>query len=152
MRKAPTFENALEFAAELIRIPGLPGEEGAVAERLRGEMEDLGLEDVRVDEAGNVMCSVDGNDLVRASDGQVVLSLHGNRLEDADGDAVYSFAADHVYSGHVSDQTVSFTATDNLSKGTTARKLQIGTLMLGIDDCISGGRGDGSGHEHPDAP
>ncbi|MEJ2206475.1 MAG: hypothetical protein P8170_20475 [Gemmatimonadota bacterium] len=55
MHKAPTFENALDFAAELIRIPGLPGEEGAVAERLRQEMVDLGLEDVRVDEAGNVI-------------------------------------------------------------------------------------------------
>ncbi|MGD8319139.1 MAG: M20/M25/M40 family metallo-hydrolase [Gemmatimonadota bacterium] len=54
MRK-PSFENALAFAADLIRIPGLPGEEGEVAARVRQEMEALGLEDVRVDEAGNVI-------------------------------------------------------------------------------------------------
>ena len=54
-KKAPTFESALAFAADLIRIPGLPGHEGDVARRVRAEMDALGLEDVRVDEAGNVI-------------------------------------------------------------------------------------------------
>ena len=53
--RAATFENALSFAQDLIRIPGLPGHEGAVAQRVREEMEALGLSDVRVDEAGNVV-------------------------------------------------------------------------------------------------
>ncbi|HSM62249.1 MAG TPA: M20/M25/M40 family metallo-hydrolase [Longimicrobiales bacterium] len=53
--KEPTFENALAFASELIRIPGLPGHEGDVARRVRQEMESLGLEDVRVDDSGNVI-------------------------------------------------------------------------------------------------
>ncbi len=51
----PTFENALDFAAQLIRIPSPPGQEQEVAQRLRGEMEALGLEDVRVDRVGNVI-------------------------------------------------------------------------------------------------
>ena len=55
MPKEPTFENALAFASELIRTPGLPGEEADVARVLRAEMEALGLEDIRVDEAGNVI-------------------------------------------------------------------------------------------------
>jgi succinyl-diaminopimelate desuccinylase len=55
MAKEATFENALAFAADLISIPGLPGQEGDVAERLRQEMEALGLDDVRVDSAGNVI-------------------------------------------------------------------------------------------------
>jgi len=50
-----TFENALSFAADLIRIPGLSGEEGEVAKRVREEYEALGLEDIRVDEVGNVI-------------------------------------------------------------------------------------------------
>lgn len=54
-KKAPTFENALAFASDLIRIPGLPGQEGDVARRVREEMESLGLVDVRIDEAGNVI-------------------------------------------------------------------------------------------------
>ena len=55
MSKDPSFENALDFAAELIRIPGLPGEEADVARRVKEEMEALGLEDVRADSAGNVI-------------------------------------------------------------------------------------------------
>ncbi len=55
MARDATFENALDFAADLIRIPGLPGEEGEVARRVREEMETLGLEDVHVDDAGNVI-------------------------------------------------------------------------------------------------
>ncbi len=51
----PTFENALAFAAELIRIPSPPGREEEVAQRLRREMEALGLDDVRVDRVGNVV-------------------------------------------------------------------------------------------------
>jgi putative selenium metabolism hydrolase len=50
-----SFDNALRFAADLIRIPGLPGQEGDVARRVREEMEALGLADVRVDDAGNVI-------------------------------------------------------------------------------------------------
>ncbi len=53
--KEPTFDNALAFASDLIRIPGLPGHEGDVARRVRKEMEALGLVDVRVDDAGNVI-------------------------------------------------------------------------------------------------
>jgi len=53
--KEATFENALAFARDLIRIPGLPGREGDVARRVREEFEALGLADVRVDGAGNVV-------------------------------------------------------------------------------------------------
>lgn len=55
MPREATFENALSFASDLIRIPGLPGQEGDVARRVREEMEALGLEDIRVDSAGNVI-------------------------------------------------------------------------------------------------
>ena len=55
MSKEASFENALAFAADLIRIPGLPGEEGEVAGRVKAEMTALGLEDIRVDNAGNVI-------------------------------------------------------------------------------------------------
>jgi putative selenium metabolism hydrolase len=82
MKKAPSFENALDFAAELIRIPGLPGEEGAVAERLRREMEDLGLEDVRVDEAGNVIGVARGAGLAPAA----LLNCHLDVVAEGDHD------------------------------------------------------------------
>lgn len=55
MAREATFENALSFASDLIRIPGLPGQEGDVARRVLEEFEALGLEDVRTDETGNVI-------------------------------------------------------------------------------------------------
>lgn len=55
MPREATFENALSFASDLIRIPGLPGQEGDVARRVLEEFEALGLEDVRTDETGNVI-------------------------------------------------------------------------------------------------
>lgn len=58
--RAPTFENALAFAQDLIRIPGLSGNEGSVADRVLQEMGQLGLDDVRRDEVGNVIGVVRG--------------------------------------------------------------------------------------------
>lgn len=55
MGKEASFENALDFAADLIRIPGLSGHEGDVAKRVHQEMEALGLVDVRFDDCGNVI-------------------------------------------------------------------------------------------------
>jgi putative selenium metabolism hydrolase len=59
--KEATFENALAFARDLIRIPSPPGGEGDVAVRVRAEMEALGLEDVHSDQAGNVIGVVRGS-------------------------------------------------------------------------------------------
>ncbi|MDZ7779314.1 MAG: M20/M25/M40 family metallo-hydrolase [Gemmatimonadota bacterium] len=60
-RKEPSFENALTFAADLIRTPGLSGDEGRVAERVENEMRALGLERVRIDDVGNVIGVVPGS-------------------------------------------------------------------------------------------
>ncbi len=63
MPKEPTFENALAFAQDLIRIPGLSGKEGEVAKRILQEMNDLGYDNTRVDDLGNVIgliCGTEG--------------------------------------------------------------------------------------------
>ncbi len=78
--KEPTFDNALAFASELIRIPGLPGHEGDVARRIREEMEALGLEDVRVDEAGNVIGVARG----RGEAPPVLLNCHTDVVAEGD--------------------------------------------------------------------
>jgi hypothetical protein len=107
-----------------------------------------------VDLEGNVLCYVDGKALKRASDDATLARLQGNRIEDGDGNTVYSFAADHIFFGQVSNQDVGFTADANLSKATPGRKLQIATLLLDLDDCFAAtGRDDGSGDEGgPSAP
>jgi len=61
MHKAPTFENALAFARDLIGIPSPSGGEENVARRVMEEMRALGLEDVRTDAFGNVLGVVRGN-------------------------------------------------------------------------------------------
>ena len=61
MTRDPTFENALTFARDLVRIPSLSGQEGAVAERIRTEMDALGFRDLRIDEVGNVVGRILGS-------------------------------------------------------------------------------------------
>lgn len=60
MPKEPTFENALAFAQDLIRIPSLSGKEGEVAKRILLEMIALGYDETRVDDLGNVIGVVRG--------------------------------------------------------------------------------------------
>ncbi|MEX0980233.1 MAG: M20/M25/M40 family metallo-hydrolase, partial [Gemmatimonadota bacterium] len=58
--KKPTLENALAFAADLIRIPSLPGEEEALGRRVVEEMEALGFDRIRVDALGSVIGVIPG--------------------------------------------------------------------------------------------
>jgi putative selenium metabolism hydrolase len=81
VKKDASFEGAISFAAELIRLPGLPGQEGAVAARVREEMEALGLADVRVDAVGNVIGVARG----RGEAPPVLLASHLDVV--AEGDA-----------------------------------------------------------------
>lgn len=60
MPRPATFENAIAFAQDLIRIPSPSGEEAEVASRVRTELEVLGFEDVRADRWGNVLGVVPG--------------------------------------------------------------------------------------------
>jgi succinyl-diaminopimelate desuccinylase len=55
-----SFERAIQFAAELIRIPSLPGEEGAVAARIVDELRRLGFDEAGTDRAGNVVGRIAG--------------------------------------------------------------------------------------------
>lgn len=80
MKKTPSFENALSFAQDLIRIPGLPGEEEAVAGRVKQEMDALGLDDVRVDASGNVVGVVRG----RGEAPPVLLNCHLDVVAEGD--------------------------------------------------------------------
>src|SRR4051794_15657923 len=48
-------EPMTEFAQRLIQTPSLPGQEGDVAALVNAEMQALGYDEVRVDEAGNVI-------------------------------------------------------------------------------------------------
>lgn len=60
MSTDPSFEAAVEFARDLIRIPSLSGDEERVAERVERELRGLGFEEVRVDRWGNVLGVIRG--------------------------------------------------------------------------------------------
>jgi succinyl-diaminopimelate desuccinylase len=81
--KGPTFENALAFAQDLIRIPGLSGKEGEVARRILLEMNDLGYDETRVDDLGNVI------GVVRGTQGgaPVMLNCHMDVVAEGDPEA-----------------------------------------------------------------
>ena len=83
MPKEPTFENALAFAQDLIRIPGLSGKEGEVAKRILLEMNDLGYDETRVDDLGNVI------GVVRGTQGgaPVMLNCHMDVVAEGDPEA-----------------------------------------------------------------
>ena len=71
-RRDLSFAAAVRFAAELIRIPSLPGEEEAIALRIVDEMRALGFDEARTDRAGNVFGRVAGTGDAPA----VLLSSH----------------------------------------------------------------------------
>ena len=80
MPKLPTFENALAFAQDLVRIPSLSGREGEVAKRVLGEMEALGYDEVRLDRLGNVIGIVKGT----AGGPPVMLNCHMDVVAEGD--------------------------------------------------------------------
>lgn len=67
-----TFERAIAFARDLIRIPGLSGGEGAVAARIIRELEELRFDDLWTDAVGNVLGRIRG----RGEAPAVMLSSH----------------------------------------------------------------------------
>ncbi|HEX6371125.1 MAG TPA: M20/M25/M40 family metallo-hydrolase [Longimicrobium sp.] len=72
MTRDLSFERAVAFAAELIRIPSLPGDEGGVARRIMRELRALGFDEARRDRAGNVIGRIVGTGDAPA----VMLSSH----------------------------------------------------------------------------
>lgn len=62
----------MAFARDLIRIPSLSGDEGALADRVLEEMRALGYAEVRRDEAGSVIGKIPG----RGDGPTVMLSCH----------------------------------------------------------------------------
>ncbi|HEX5869370.1 MAG TPA: M20/M25/M40 family metallo-hydrolase [Longimicrobium sp.] len=77
-----SFEAAIRFAADLIRIPSPSGEEGAVARRIVQELRALGVDEARIDRAGNVVARVIGTGDAPA----VMLCSHMDVVDAGDAD------------------------------------------------------------------
>jgi putative selenium metabolism hydrolase len=61
----------VKFMQDIIRIPSLSSEEGAVVERIRGEMVKIGYDEVTVDPMGNILGRIGSGSRVIAFDGHV---------------------------------------------------------------------------------
>jgi putative selenium metabolism hydrolase len=68
----PSFQEAIRFAQDLIRIPSLPGQEGDLAACVLAEFKNLQFDDVWSDELGNCYARVRG----RGQAAPVMLSCH----------------------------------------------------------------------------
>ncbi len=77
----PSFRGALEFARDLIRLPGPPGAERDVAERVERELRALGFADVRLDELGSALGRIPGR-----GGPAVMLSSHLDVVDAGDPD------------------------------------------------------------------
>lgn len=53
-------QHCVDLLQQMIRTPSLPGEEGEMAKLVAHEMRDLGYDEVRIDEAGNVLGRIAG--------------------------------------------------------------------------------------------
>ena len=83
------------FCQRLIQTPSLPGEEGDVARLVNQEMENLGYDEVRVDEAGNVVGIIRGC----GSGKTVMLNIHMDQVPTGDPES-WPFPP---HSGQISD-------------------------------------------------
>ena len=61
----------VKFMQDIVRIPSLSSEEGAVIERIREEMLRIGYDEVTVDPMGNVIGRIGSGPRVIAFDGHV---------------------------------------------------------------------------------
>ena len=118
----PSFDGAVAFAQDLIRIPSLPGEEGELVRRVVAEMEALGYDDVWTDELGNVVGVVQGG-----SGASVMLSAHLDMVAAGDHDEWEYPPFDGVIAdGHLHGRG----AMD--IKGPLALQTHVGAAMKGI--------------------
>lgn len=52
----------IDFTQQIVSIPSMPGQEGEVAQVISNEMNELGYDEVWIDEAGNIIGKINGGD------------------------------------------------------------------------------------------
>lgn len=109
------------FCQKLVQTPSLPGQEGAVAELVRQEMEKLGYDQVWVDEAGNVIGHVRGS-----SEGcAVMLHSHLDHV-DPGPESEWPFPP---YSGQISQGYIYGRGTADMKGALAAQVYSMGALV-----------------------
>jgi len=114
-------DQMVAFCQRLVQTPSLPGQEGAVAELVRQEMERLGYDQVWLDEAGNVIGYVRGS-----SEGcAVMLHSHLDHV-DPGPESEWPFPP---YSGQISQGYLYGRGTADMKGALAAQVYGIGALL-----------------------
>ncbi len=118
----------VRFMQDIIRIPSLSSEEGAVIERIRQEMLDIGYDEVTVDPMGNLLGRIGSGPRVIAFDGHVdTVDVGDPTLWDRD-----------PHSGDIEDGILYGRGTSDM-KGGVASSVYAGALLKkrGIPDDVT---------------
>ena len=118
----------VQFMQDIIRIPSLSSEEGAVIKRIHDEMLKLGYDEVRIDPMGNVLGRIGNGPKVIALDGHVdTVDVGDLSLWDRD-----------PHSGDIEDGIMYGRGTSDM-KGGVASSVYAGALLmkLGIPDNVT---------------
>ena len=57
---SPDLQHCVDLLQQMIRTLSLPGHEGELASLVANEMHDLGYDEIRIDEVGNVLGRIEG--------------------------------------------------------------------------------------------
>ena len=118
----------VQFMQDIIRIPSLSSEEGAVVSRIQDEMLKLGYDEVRIDPMGNVMGRIGNGPIVIALDGHVdTVDVGDLSLWDRD-----------PHSGDIEDGILYGRGTSDM-KGGVASSVYAGALLkkLGLPENVT---------------
>ncbi len=113
------------FARDLIALPSLPGQEGAVARRVVEEMSKIGYDEVRVDETGNVIGLIRANGGNGRSKRSVMFNTHMDQVDVGDP-ARWPYPP---FEGVVADGKIWGRGASDL-KGALAAQVYAGALLL----------------------
>ena len=118
----------IELARELIRTPSLSGQEDELATLISSHLADLGFENVRMDEVGNVLGSIGGV----ADEGCLLLNGHMDHVPPADmPDPYLAEIKDGTEFGASGDVIVGRGASD--MKGALASMMVAGSVLKDLD-------------------
>lgn len=126
-------EQLVEFTRGLVQKPSLSGKEHDVAEFIKGKLEELDFEEVRIDDMGSVTGCIKGNQPGRV----ILLDGHMDTVSPLDS----TKWTHHPYSGEIEDGKI-------FGRGTTDMKGSLASMIFAIARFRNKVKGNFAGEVH----